>query len=49
VALATGWDFLGKPPVKGLHGTYNVLSLAADGAPSVMALDTPLDSAPATA
>jgi len=45
VAIATGWDFLGKPPVKGVHGTYNVLSLASDGAPSVHALDAPLDAA----
>lgn len=46
VAIATGWDFMGKPPVKGVHGTYNLLRLAADGAPSVEALDIPLDVEP---
>ena len=42
VALATGWNFMGKSPVKGQHGAYNMLRLAADGTPSVVALDTPL-------
>jgi len=47
VALATGWDFLGKPPVKGVHGTYNLLRLDADGRPTAVALDAPLDQEPA--
>jgi len=47
VALATGWDFMGKSPVKGVHGTYNLLHIAADGRPSVKALDVPLDREPA--
>lgn len=47
VALATGWDFMGAPPVKGLHGTYNLLRLADGGTPSVQALDAPLDAEPA--
>jgi len=42
VAMATGWNFMGKSPVKGQHGAYNMLRLAADGTPSVVALDTPL-------
>jgi len=47
IALATGWDFIGKPPVKGQHGTYNLLNLSADGALTVNALDVPLDQEPA--
>ncbi len=46
VALATGWDFMGKPPVKGRHGTYNLLRLAPDGSPAVVALDAPLEREP---
>ena len=46
VALATGWDFMGKPPVKGTHGTFNLLRLAEDGAPSLQALDAPLEGRP---
>lgn len=46
VAIATGWDFMGKPPVKGVHGTYNLLHIDADGAPSIKALDEPLDREP---
>lgn len=46
VAMATGWDFLGKSPVKGRHGTYNLLALAEDGTPTVRALDAPLDREP---
>lgn len=42
IALATGWNFMGKSPVKGVHGTYNILRLAADGTPSVVAADAPL-------
>ena len=42
VAMATGWNFIGKSPVKGQHGAYNMLRLAADGTPSVVALDAPL-------
>lgn len=42
VAMATGWNFMGKSPVKGQHGAYNMLRLAADGTPSVVALDAPL-------
>ncbi len=43
VALATGWDFMGKPPVKGAHGTYNLLRISPDGDLNVQALDVPLD------
>lgn len=46
VALATDWDFLGKSPVKGRHGTYNLFALAPDGTPEVRALDAPLDKEP---
>jgi probable phosphoglycerate mutase len=42
VAMATGWNFMGKSPVKGMHGTYNMLRLADDGAPTVVAVDEPL-------
>ena len=45
-ALATGWDFLGKPPVKGRHGTYHLFRLAADGTPEALAFDAPLDREP---
>lgn len=45
VAMATGWDFMGKPPVKGLHGTFNLLRLGDDGRPAVQAVDAPLDIA----
>lgn len=48
VALATGWNFMGKSPVKGQHGAYNMLRLAADGTPSVVALDTPLPTEPSS-
>ena len=44
IGIATGWDFLGKPPVKGVHGTYNLLRLAPDGTPEVLALDAPLET-----
>lgn len=43
IALAAGWDFMGKPPVKGLHGTYNLLRLEPGGRPVVQAVDAPLD------
>jgi len=43
VALATGWDFMGKPPVKGAHGTYNLLRIEPNEALTVQALDVPLD------
>ena len=46
-SLATGWDFMGKPPVKGRHGTYNLFQLAGDGTLSVIAFDAPLDLEPA--
>lgn len=46
VAMATGWDFIGKSPVKGAHGTFNLVKLADDGAPAVMSLDAPLDLEP---
>jgi hypothetical protein len=46
IALATGWDFMGKPPVKGQHGTYNLLRVSSDGALDIQALDVPLDQEP---
>lgn len=46
VAIATGWDFMGKSPVKGLHGTYNLLHLDPNGLPSIKAVDAPLDREP---
>lgn len=45
-SLATGWDFMGKPPVKGMHGTYNLFRLGDGGALTVKALDAPLDLEP---
>lgn len=46
VALATGWDFMGKPPVKGSHGTYNLLRVHRDGTLITQALDISLDWEP---
>ncbi len=45
-SLATGWDFMGKPPVKGIHGTYNMLRVDAQGGLTVLAFDVPLDQEP---
>ncbi|MGZ0187072.1 MAG: histidine phosphatase family protein [Alphaproteobacteria bacterium] len=46
IALATGWNFMGKPPVKGQHGTYNLLRVSPDGGLDIQALDVPLDQEP---
>ncbi len=34
---------MGKPPVKGAHGTYNLLRISPNGDLNVQALDVPLD------
>lgn len=44
VGLATGWDFLGSPPVRVGHGRGYLLRLAPDGAPAVVDLDISLGS-----
>lgn len=48
VALATDWNFLGKSPVKGVHGAYNLLRVSDDGRLEALALDAPLDREPTT-
>lgn len=42
VGLATGWDFLGAPPVKIDFGRAQVFELAPDGQPKAVRLNVPL-------
>ncbi|MBL6927987.1 MAG: histidine phosphatase family protein [Rhodospirillales bacterium] len=40
--LASGWDMIGKPPVKLLDGTAHLFDVDASGLPSVSRLNIPL-------
>ncbi|MEQ8605039.1 MAG: histidine phosphatase family protein [Marivibrio sp.] len=46
LAVATGWNFTGKPPAKLRDGAAHFFQLDADGGPSVERLNLPLTAAP---
>lgn len=49
LALATGWDMTGRPPVRMLDACVQLFRLDATGAPAVDSLNLPLQPRPAAA
>lgn len=49
LGIATGWDFMGRPPAKVIHGAAQMLQLDPTGSLSLIKADLPLDQLPPVA